>query len=132
MPYKDKSKQAIAAAKHYRDNHHIYKARAVAHTNRIRDVIRAWLLSYLLIHPCIDCGEPDPIVLEFDHRSRADKRFAVKDFGNFSLPVVQTEVNKCDIRCANCHRRKTHRERAAEGGTLGVARDMTLPLFDCR
>ncbi|KKM74976.1 hypothetical protein LCGC14_1394930 [marine sediment metagenome] len=27
--------------------------------------------------------------------------------GNYTLKRIQQEIDKCDIRCANCHRRKT-------------------------
>jgi hypothetical protein len=70
------------------------------------------LLEYLGAHPCIDCGEKDPIVLEFDHRDRKCKRAAVaKLVGQGMTPaVVLKEIEKCDVRCANCHRRKTYRD----------------------
>lgn len=97
--------------KHYANNRHAMMARAKAHTYLARDRIRAWLLTYLLGHPCTDCGETDPIVLEFDHIE--DKKFnigAANGQGR-SLKSVQAEVEKCEVRCANCHRRKTYRDR---------------------
>lgn len=54
---------------------------------------------------CKDCGETDIVVLEFDHLR--DKEF---DIGNGKLRGTQKlleEINKCDIVCANCHRRRT-------------------------
>lgn len=70
---------------------------------------RAW--EYLGQHPCVDCGEPDPVVLQFDHLR--DKRMDVSHMlrGGFSWATIHAEIEKCNIRCANCHRRKTARER---------------------
>jgi hypothetical protein len=68
----------------------------------------AYLLAFFVEHPCIDCGETDPVVLEFDHLS--DKCF---DVGQ-ALPyrnweAILAEIRKCDVVCANCHRRRTAR-----------------------
>lgn len=70
---------------------------------------RAILREYLLAHPCVDCGEADPVVLEFDHRS--EKRLAVGTICGmgWSVTALMAEIAKCDVRCANCHRRKTAR-----------------------
>ena len=67
-----------------------------------------WLLRYLKAHPCVDCGERDLIVLEFDH-VRGKKMYKVSELarGEYSLKKLQEEVSKCEVRCANCHRRKT-------------------------
>lgn len=81
--------------------------------------VRAQVLGYLEKHPCVDCGEPDPIVLEFDHRDRKAKVKPVSRLlaGHYSWKSVLMEIEKCDIRCANCHRRKTYVELASWGKT---------------
>ena len=74
---------------------------------RIKSV-QLWLLEYFSTHPCVDCGESDILVLEFDHRS--DKLGNVSDLRkNGNIASVKSEVEKCDVRCCNCHRRKTAR-----------------------
>lgn len=72
---------------------------------------RKMVWNYLLDHPCVDCGEDDPIVLEFDH-VRGEKVATVPELirYNRSKQVILDEMAKCDIRCANCHRRKTARQ----------------------
>lgn len=70
----------------------------------------AW--DYLSTHPCIDCGETDPVVLEFDH-VRGDKVDAISMMigRGFPLERIKQEIEKCEVRCSNCHRRKTARDR---------------------
>lgn len=60
----------------------------------------------------MDCGEEDPIVLEFDH-VRGEKIAHVARMLTTARPLqmVQAEVAKCEVRCANCHRRVTHQRR---------------------
>ena len=55
----------------------------------------------------MDCGETNPIVLEFDHQS--DKKFNLGNAVNkaYALSRIKEEIANCEIRCANCHRKKT-------------------------
>jgi 5-methylcytosine-specific restriction endonuclease McrA len=78
---------------------------------RLIDEARQAVRVYLTNHPCVDCGETDPVVLEFDH-VRGRKRSTVERlvYQGYGLRVVMSEIEKCDVRCANCHRRKTARE----------------------
>ncbi len=67
--------------------------------------------EYLLTHHCIDCGETDPIVLEFDHLR--DKRMNVSKLvlAGYPKETILEEISKCVVRCANCHRRKTAKDQ---------------------
>ena len=68
--------------------------------------------DYLATHSCVDCGESDIIVLQFDH-VRGKKRGNVSSLARqgVSLDIVIMEIKKCEIRCANCHVRKTAKEQ---------------------
>lgn len=113
MPHANLEKRRAYGREHYRKNKKIYVKRARVHRRKIAAKIRAFISVYLLSHPCIDCGENDSIVLEFDHRSPDQKDFNIGDAIRLSksLSRVEKEISKCDIRCANCHRRKTFKER---------------------
>jgi len=66
-------------------------------------------LKYLHGHPCVDCGESDVRVLDFDHRDPKAKHFSIGDAltrSTLSVEMLVDEIALCDIRCANCHRKK--------------------------
>lgn len=68
------------------------------------------LFKYLLEHPCVDCLEKDPLVLEFDHFK--DKKVEVSKLisSGYVWQTILKEIEKCEVRCANCHKRKTAKQ----------------------
>jgi len=94
----------------YLDNREELIERARVRRGRVQDENRLLLWKYLSEHPCVDCGEPDPVVLEFDHLR--DKRANVSAMlsGGFTWLAIMLEIAKCEVRCVNCHLRKTARE----------------------
>lgn len=67
---------------------------------------------YLSEHPCVDCYETDPIILEFDHvRGKKEYNLSTMIMSGYSWSSILLELAKCDVRCCNCHRRKTSKER---------------------
>lgn len=81
-------------------------------THKARNVVvnRAYLLEHLRSHPCVDCGEGDLAVLEFDH-VRGEKEHNISRMMEMSPRRLRAEVGKCEIRCGNCHRRRTAIEK---------------------
>jgi hypothetical protein len=59
---------------------------------------------------CIRCGEKDPSCLDFHHRNgKIDKLGHIGVFRKFGTQRLLNEIAKCDVLCANCHR-KYHRD----------------------
>ncbi|ACH62177.1 hypothetical protein MYRNA_210 [Mycobacterium phage Myrna] len=87
-----------------------WRAKLVENAIERRKKLQQYAFTYLTEHPCVDCGETDPIVLEFDH-VRGEKVRAISSMlGNGgSLDRLKEEIAKCDVRCANCHARVTAR-----------------------
>ena len=85
--------------------------RQISH-KKMRERNRQFILEFLKKHPCVDCGEPDPIVLDFDH-VRGNKILNISYMMNnsYSIEKLSLEVTKCEVRCANCHRRVTCKQQ---------------------
>lgn len=83
-------------------------AQIYARKARLRAENKPKLWKYLLEHPCTDCGEVDPVVLEFDHiRDKSSDVTRLVHTGE-SWQRVMREIEKCEVVCANCHRRRTY------------------------
>jgi hypothetical protein len=78
---------------------------------RVRDEAREYVWNYLAMHPCQSCGASDRVVLEFHHREGKDKAISEMLAGGYPIHATQAEIDKCDVLCANCHRKITHTTR---------------------
>ena len=56
---------------------------------------------------CVDCGDDRLAVLEFDHVGPKRANVVRLARRGCSLETLEDEVSHCQIRCANCHRRRT-------------------------
>ncbi len=81
---------------------------------RVRMVERSrWLAGFKLMKGCSDCGyKASPHALEFDHVN-GDKVANVSEMGSCNPAKIWAEVQKCAVRCSNCHMVKT---RGRENG----------------
>jgi hypothetical protein len=116
---------------HYLRNRSDYITREVDRTRTRRSENRRLLRDYLRSHPCIDCGETDIVTLQFDHRDRSTKRqeVALLVVGK-PWSVVATEIAKCDVRCANCHRRRTAAQLGWRRGDAPRITTESLPIIE--
>jgi len=89
------------------------KEEAGARTRIRIDVAREFVSEYLLDHPCIDCCERDPVVLEFDHLMAKRDHVSALVCHGASLARIAEEIERCEVVCVNCHRRRS----AVRGGS---------------
>ena len=73
-------------------------------TMRNRRTLYEWLFN----QECVECGESDPVVLELHHRDPSEKSAAISTMASSgtSIDVMFAEIKKCDVVCANCHRKR--------------------------
>lgn len=78
----------------------------------LRQAKKAWLDEYKSNHPCVKCGESDSVCLDFHHINPKDKELTLSvAVSRASLERIQKEIAKCEILCANCHRKLHASER---------------------
>lgn len=81
------------------------KARKIAIRERVRELKEA--------SPCLDCKQFYPwYVMEFDHVRGAKTEEISEAVGNgWCWERLQTEIDKCELVCSNCHRARTYERR---------------------
>jgi hypothetical protein len=93
---------------HYLNNKGIYNERTRARKAQVLTENMSRISSHLSMHPCVDCGNPDIRVLEFDHvRGHKTEEISHLLSQGCGWPRIESEIAKCEVRCANCHRIKT-------------------------
>ena len=97
--------QAESNKTHYQNNKQVYLERALTRNARVNTENKQRLYTYLSSHPCVDCGQTDVRVLEFDHvRGKKSGDISRMVGEGLSWRTIEAEIAKCQIRCANCHR----------------------------
>lgn len=96
---------------HYNANPQYYIDKARERDKKLKVENRNNCVEYLREHPCVDCGNTDIEVLQFDHVGGQEKHFNVANMiRRHSWKRIKEEIEKCEVRCANCHTKKTRRQ----------------------
>jgi len=102
---------------HYLANRAKYIGKAQKRTADLWAERTAALVEYFSNHPCVDCGETDPVVLEFDHLR--EKKFNIGEkLVTHRWSVILAEIDKCEVVCGNCHKRRTARRQQTNRARL--------------
>lgn len=114
----------IRNADYYKATPERNSQRQATNTRRRRENT-AKVIEYLATHPCVDCGNVDIRVLEFDHvRGEKAGNIATMVGSCLSWETIFSEIAKCEVRCANCHRIVTV-ERAGSARQLAWSQQQT-------
>jgi hypothetical protein len=94
---------------YFRERGDLHRRQVAGRQRRMSEAARRIVNAHLAEHPCIDCGEADIAVLEFDHvaAKTADVAFLIGHGAD--AEAIAAEISRCEVRCANCHRRVTAR-----------------------
>ena len=108
LQYQCKSCTNLNSRIYYKNNKKKHLCLIKEGQNRRKQKIYKELKKLFELQPCLDCGESNPILLEFDH-VRGVKKHNVSTLisGGWSWKTILTEINKCEIVCVKCHRLRT-------------------------
>ena len=83
---------------HYAANRQRYIDNAAQRKRALAEENTSRLVEFLRMHPCTDCGEGDPLVLEFDHVGR--KRFGIGSaMQERNWAEIEREISQCEVLC---------------------------------
>lgn len=95
-------------------NYEANRERDKQYTRKNRWRIRATALKFVIQYVadrggCCKCGETDFSCIDFNHLDRTTKTHNVSEMvaGGYSVYSIAAELDKCEILCANCHRKFT-------------------------
>ncbi|AMO42802.1 HNH endonuclease [Cyanophage S-RIM50] len=107
MPHADKEdlkRYQASYKKEYQKRPEVKEKRKALREQRVQRN-KEFVLEHMT--PCIECGEADPVVIDFHHLDATEKEDGVSRliWNNSSLDKIKTEIDKCVCLCSNCHRR---------------------------
>lgn len=123
MPYKNEVRQKNAQREHYANN----KVKYRDNLRKRRQERARWFYEYKLGLKCMNCPEKHPACLQFHHRDPSEKIADVAwmvDFA-YSMERILEEIEKCDVLCANCHK-KHHWNEMMDNGFLRINKTITV------
>ncbi len=103
MPFKDISRKREYRREWYKKN----RKSELEHVRRRKEIIKKWLGEYKLTLSCSKCGENHPATIDFHHKGGFIKEKTISQlvYDGYSLDKIKNELAKCEILCANCHRK---------------------------
>lgn len=99
------TKQALASRRHYLKN----KEQRLADNRQRKKAVKAWYKDYKKQQSCAKCGESHWACLDFHHINPKSKvrEIAVLVCSGWCIDSILSEIAKCEVLCANCHRKVT-------------------------
>jgi hypothetical protein len=96
--------QREKSKKHYHANKQAYVNRKKMYVKEVQLKVR----EFKTMKGCFDCGETDFRCLDFDHIDPKTKIGNVSTLAyGWSYEKLLSEMEKCQVRCSNCHRKRT-------------------------
>ncbi|TXS08238.1 hypothetical protein EAO71_37190 [Streptomyces sp. ms191] len=69
---------------------------------------RLYFQAIKLERGCSDCGyRENAVALDFDHLPGVEKKYRIACMAGMRRELIDAEIEKCEVVCANCHRIRT-------------------------
>ncbi len=107
MPFRDIEKRRIYRREWYKRN----SISEINHVTRRKKEIRKWILEYKSRLKCSICGESHPAIIDFHHNGKKENLVSTMILNGNSREKILGEISKCQVLCANCHRKLHFHER---------------------
>ncbi|GAC1388942.1 MAG: hypothetical protein NVS4B11_04530 [Ktedonobacteraceae bacterium] len=109
MLFEDKDREIEQHREYQRNWYHQNREKILKRRKQRRLDTREWLRKYKSNLFCVECGEKHPVCLQFHHRDRKTKKFAIGNMAgrdDVSLKRLMNEIEKCEVLCVNCHAKR--------------------------
>ncbi len=115
MPFKDIETYRAYQREYKRRWYRANKDKHISYVRKREIGIETWFRRYKETLSCEICGENHPACLDFHHIDPSLKKFSVsRKRDRPSLKQLQEEIAKCQVLCANCHRKEHYKQREKE------------------
>ncbi len=119
MPFKDPEKRRAYQRQYKRRWYQENKAKHISYVRKREVGMETWFRGYKETLSCEICGENYPACLDFHHIDPSRKKFSVSAKRDRpSLKQLQEEIAKCQVLCANCHRKEHYGQREKKQNNL--------------
>ena len=109
MPFKDLEHRRKYRREWYSKN----KESEKAHVQRRKTKIKKWFREYKVKLNCTICSENHPATIDF-HHDKSNKEIGISKMiaEGYSIQKILSEIKKCKVLCANCHRKIHYKKRS--------------------
>jgi hypothetical protein len=115
MPHKDPAKQKAYHAKYMKEVWYPKnKEKHISFVRRNKQQVTDFIQEYKRAGSCADCGfsgKEHPYVLDFDHLQGGTTNIGSWSHSVLSIKAITMEMEKCELVCANCHRKRTFKNK---------------------
>lgn len=110
----------------WREWYHRNKDEVARRVEGRRRATRQWLVEYKSHLRCARCPETDPACLDFHHRDGNEKEISVACAlsAGWTINRLIAEIDKCEVLCANCHRKHHAAESFKQAGRRPLKADV--------